>query len=204
MNARVPHLLWDAEAGYGYCPARAIDYGISYWEEFRRRDQTDIGRALTASRVALVRQFAPDDAPLVDVGIGGGAFVEARPGTLGTDVCYQARKWLAERGSLWEHYRHGPSNLAMWDVLEHLPDAAEFLLESVVAGGLLFAALPIFGGRDHALRSRHFKPGEHLWYWTEGGFASWLRAIGFDVLPTDRVEEQWREDILRVVARRVP
>ena len=34
---------------------------------------------------------------------------------------------------------------------------------------LVFLCLPLFTGPEHVLRSKHFRPEEHCWYWTRDG-----------------------------------
>jgi len=46
----------------------------------------------------------------------------------------------------------------------------DFLFQTV-------AALPIFEGLQDVLRSKHFKPGEHVWYFTEPGLPE-QHAVG--------------------------
>jgi hypothetical protein len=68
---------------------------------------------------------------------------------------------------------------------------------------LVFTSIPVFEGPAQVLRSKHFKPSEHLWYWSSTGFVRWMQARGFSCLEENRMEtELGREDICTFVFAR--
>ena len=77
-------LTWLPDLGVGFYDVRASVSAISiasYFAKYLGYRDTELGRRLTQCRVDLVdRHWA---GPVVDVGIGAGAFVEARPRTRG-------------------------------------------------------------------------------------------------------------------------
>lgn len=176
-------------------------YDRAYFDRYRALDRTETGRLLTAMRCDLVGRYAScaRGPQLVDVGIGGGAFVLARPGTAGWDINPAAVAWLEARELLRNPYE-GCDAATCWDSLEHLADPAALL---AAVRHLLFVSLPIFTGPDHVLRSRHFRRDEHVWYWTRDGFIDWLGGQGFAVVEHSTKEcLAGREDIHTFVAIR--
>lgn len=189
-------LVWFPAKGYGYCPPPTTNgteiYDDGYFEEYVKRSQTPVGKGITQFRVDLVDRYTTGD--VLDIGIGCGAFIEARNAefvssprrTLGYDVNPRGIEWLQSRG-LWCDWREadGVPAVTLWDVLEHLPAPHE-LLDKVTR--FAFVSIPIFEGPEHVLRSRHYKPGEHLHYFSRDGFYRWAAGYGFSV-----VEETWAE-----------
>jgi hypothetical protein len=70
--------------------------------------------------------------------------------------------------------------ICLWDVLEHIRDFSE--LEAPIALSRHVAlSLPIVEA-DQLYKSKHFKPGEHLSYWTESTLESLLKKYGFNLI----------------------
>jgi hypothetical protein len=174
-------------------------YNEAYFEEYKRRAETAMGEALTKVRVDLVSAYCRRF-DLVDIGIGSGQFVRAA-GCKGYDINPRARRWLKQSRRWRDAYETpGPLGITCWDSLEHIadPDRLVSRVERWV-----FVSLPIFRDAEHVLSSKHFKPDEHIWYWTEKGFKNWLDRLGFDCLYHSEMEsELGREDIHTFVFRR--
>jgi Methyltransferase domain len=143
------------------------------------------------SRVDFVARHY--DGFLCDVGIGSGAFIELRGNACGYDVCSAAIEWLRTRNLLVDPYRIAMPAISLWDVLEHIPEFWR-LLRNV--DQWLFVSLPIFTDARHALRSKHFRPDEHCWYWTRDGLVQMMRCLGFYLVEENDSETKLgREDI---------
>src|SRR4029077_12749479 len=71
-------LTWWPELGIGHYPVEAgfAPYDQDYFDSFDRNAQTELGRALMQARANFVERHYRGT--LVDVGIGSGAFIEAR------------------------------------------------------------------------------------------------------------------------------
>ena len=141
---------------------------------------------------------------LIDVGIGSGAFIELRRDrrrtTYGYDVNPAAIAWLEERSLLVDPYLVSFDAVTLWDVLEHLPDFQSLLAN---VSEWLFLSLPIFRDAEHALRSKHFRPDEHHWYFTRDGLMMAMKMCGFALVTESKVEtELGREDIGTFAFRR--
>lgn len=179
----------------GWHPRPPMNYGGSYFQHYRDLDATETGAALTQARVDMVRRHY-DGGFVLDVGIGGGRFVEAIDG-FGFDVNLEAVEWLIREG----RYREPAADaLTFWDSLERIP-APERAVEA--AGEWVFVSMPIYRDAADVLASKHYKPGEHIWYWTRDGLIRWFHRLGFFCVEVNSAEtELGREGILSFAFRR--
>jgi methyltransferase family protein len=189
----VKELVWYPERGLGWYPVEpsTAPYDEAYFAKYAAYAATPLGQALTAARLELVQRFLPDGL-VVDIGIGCGAFVEARQvcaPTMGWDRNPAGLAWLVERNLLCDPWNTnlGISGLTFWDALEHIPDPEALL----AMAEWHFVALPLFTGPEHVLRSKHFRRDEHCWYFTRDGLLGWFAAQGFRCL-----EHSTRESLL--------
>ncbi|MXF29030.1 hypothetical protein FQ043_24860, partial [Escherichia coli] len=72
-------------------------YDAAYFARYQQMAATPMGQALTRARIQLVARHW--SGPVLDVGIGAGQFVEARPQTQGYDVNPAGIAWLKQRGA---------------------------------------------------------------------------------------------------------
>jgi len=189
-------LLWSEELGMGWHGRRPMDYEGAYFAKYQELDATPMGEALTKARVDLVRRHFSGQ--VLDIGIGGGRFVE-ESGGFGFDVNPEALQWLNANGC-YKNPHFGWDAMTFWDSLEHIPDP-ELMLRSI--GDWAFVSMPIYKDQADCLKSKHFKPGEHIWYWTLDGFASWMDRQGFELREINHAEsELGREGITSFAFRR--
>jgi hypothetical protein len=185
-------LVWLESLGMGWYPVRASAQAADYFEHYRRLAATPMGEALTARRVQFVREHFSGELPLVDVGIGCGSFVAAFD-AFGFDVTEEAISWLRDRRIWWDPYLTPVDAASFWDSLEHIPEPRK-IVDRVQRW--VFVSMPIYKGLGHLLRSKHFKPAEHVWYWTRQGLVEWMRDAGFVLREHSLFEsELGREDI---------
>jgi hypothetical protein len=199
------HLTWWPQIGIGYYPVEAgiAPYNQDYFANFERNAHTDLGRALMQARVDFVERHYRGS--LIDVGIGSGAFIERRQiygqTTWGYDVNPAGIRWLKAWSLFADPYLVAFDAMSLWDVLEHIPDF-DVLLAKVRKW--LFVSLPIFTDAEHVLRSKHFKPDEHCWYFTRDGLMLAMFMCGFALIAESRIEtDLGREDIGTFAFRRV-
>ena len=191
-------MTWDEALQVGRCVDESVDlpklYGMGYWDEYVRRSATPMGKDITRCRIKLVDKWATPHGRVVDIGIGSGQFVETRgSGTWGYDVNPLGIRWLLDRGLWWDPWFRATPNATTWDSLEHM-DRPELLLQRVQLR--LFVSIPIFRDKAHALGSKHWKPGEHVWFFTRDGLVRWMKTWGFGLLEENRMEEALgRQDI---------
>lgn len=183
------------------CPHRGVAYqrdmslrapegvnaaGENYFDHYAALAGNEIAARLHAARVELVNTYVGAAFPVLDVGIGCGEFISARPNTYGTDVNPRALVWLQDRGlkgsvSSFEAF-------TFWDVLEHIDKPDRFYFRHMAKGSYLFTSLPIVDDLNLIRQSKHYKPGEHLYYWTERGFVDWMAQYRFRLLASSDME----------------
>jgi methyltransferase family protein len=197
-------LTWWPQIGVGYYPVEAglAPYDQEYFDRFARDARTELGRALMRARFNFVEQYYRG--PLVDVGIGSGAFVELRRNhgrtTYGYDVNPAGIEWLEQRKLLVDPHLVTFDAITLWDVLEHIPDF-QSLLDNV--RDWIFLSIPIFRDAEHVLASKHFRPDEHCWFFERRGLLCAMNLCGFELISENKMEtELGREDIGTFAFRR--
>jgi hypothetical protein len=171
------------------------DYGEDYFDLCSGYEGTAIGEAINKARIALVaRHFS---GRVCDIGIGSGAFVAARPDTQGYDINPRAVDWLRQRGLLAKP--QGFAAYTLWDVIEHVPTPEDYF-SLVPLHGFLFASIPTFRSLRKIRESRHYRPGEHLYYFMHSGFVEWMRMHGFTLLEHNDAETMAGRDSIRSYA----
>jgi len=174
-----------------------IQYGNDYAAKFEAYDAA-IVREVNNGRCQLVQRHMPLGSSLLDIGAGDGAFVLAarKAGFVakGMEVIPALRLKLQKLGL----YANSPrlfDAVTFWDSIEHLEDPDRFLA-AVRRGALAFASIPVFAELKRIRESKHYRPGEHLYYWTADGFVSWMELRGFRLLETSTHEmDAGRESI---------
>ena len=184
---------WFPEKGMGHYPVKETPYDEAYFKKYQGYASTELGQQLNRARISFVNSFYAGFY-LVDVGIGCGQFISGRNRTaFGFDVNPVGIKWLNDRGLFLNPYEQEIEAATFWDSLEHIEEPAK-LLKNV--SQWVFVSLPIFKDCDHVLKSKHFRKDEHIWYWTQPGFMSWMHEQGFSFQAHSTFEmDLGREDI---------
>jgi hypothetical protein len=195
-------LVWLAKPEIGICrePTPAGLYGRKYWEEYNLRDRTEMGEVLTYARSSFVRLFHTGQ--IVDIGIGGGRFVMAwGHKAMGYDVNPFALDWLAARGIFANVTQHPFEAMTFWDSLEHMIEWGHILANCRTWA---FVSTPIYLGPEECVRSKHYKPGEHVIYFTNRGLIWFMQRHGFEMVAYDNFEVKLgREAIGTYAFRRI-
>lgn len=198
---RSERMVWLHDHGVGYVhPSQPIDYGKDYFDEYQRRKASDVNDRLMAARCNLVA--AHHNGWMIDVGCGAGAFIEAREArrgvgepigvTYGFDVNPHSVHWLIERNLFRDPMRSYAPALSLFDVFEHIDDPRKLIAKT----DRVFLSIPIFRDAEHAVGSKHFKPGEHVYYYSDGGIVRFFANNGFQLVEKNRMEEEiGREDV---------
>lgn len=199
-NGLTDTLLWSDELGLGYHPRQPMDYEGPYFKKYQALDDSEMGAELTKLRVDLVeRHFGDNGGQVIDIGIGGGRFVTMFD-CWGFDVNQEAVEWLERMASFRDPYVNGVEALTFWDSLEHIPDPEAAV---ACAGRWVFVSMPIYCNQQDCLESPHFKPGEHVWYWTFDGLSLWFAKQGFEMFEANHMEtEAGRRGIMSFAFRR--
>lgn len=156
-----------------------VSYDGDYFNKCLGYEDTAIGDTLNACRNALVQRHY-GDGWLVDIGIGSGAFIKSRPKTLGTDINPVALEWLHSVNLLASGFSNYKA-FTLWDVIEHMPDPSK-VLNQMPVDSMAFFSIPVFRDLHRIKESKHYRPGEHLHYWTRSGFVHFMLRHGFYLL----------------------
>lgn len=199
---------WNEELGRGYLPVnQSVDvkevYGLEYFDHYKELENTIMAKKLNDFRAAIVNKYTLDVA--LDIGIGSGTFLKTRKNSCGYDVNPYSIRLLQQAGLYYDPYEatmQGIKAVTFWDSLEHI-DSPEVLLNRILEKTYVFVSLPIFRDKEHILKSKHFKPNEHIHYFTESGFERFMTSLGFNLIEkTDDESKIGREDILTFVFQR--
>lgn len=205
--ARVDDDLVICEAlGFAYQRDMTVtaSYDEAYWQKCAGYEGAAIADAINRGRINLVARHA-GECEVCDVGVGSGEFIKRRGNARGYDVNPTARAWLSSEGLLIEREELREFRaITFWDVLEHVPDPSEYL-DLISPGAWMFTSIPIFENLDRIRSSKHYRPGEHLYYFTDDGFVSWLGSYGFELKERSSFEMlAGRDSIYSFAFQRVP
>jgi Methyltransferase domain len=199
-GARERGLVWLPEVGMGYYPVEESPYDSEYFDRYADMGSTDLGEALNRERVRLVDSVV-GLREVVDIGIGSGAFIEARgEATFGFDVNPKGVVWLSERRLYRDPRRGEVESATFWDSLEHIHNPGPILTN---IQRFAFVSLPLFRDARHVMESKHFRKDEHCWYWTREGLLWWMGEHGFTCVSHSTAESLLgREDVHTFVFER--
>ena len=172
------------------------EYGADYFEKCHGYEGTEIARKLNAGRIAFVAKHF--SGRVLDIGVGSGDFVKARPHTFGYDVNPVAADWLRQAGR-WSTDFDSFGAFTFWDVLEHVPRPEDYLRHCYLHG-FVFASVPIMSSVYSIRQSKHYRPGEHLYYFEESGLVEWMACHGFVLLEASDFESAAGRESIRSFA----
>jgi hypothetical protein len=202
---------WSWDDGIGFLPftkERIVKYDKAYFEKYVGYAQTDQGKSINLMRMGMVSSWITDlpQTTILDVGIGCGMFVQGMRSfgykCYGTDVNPQGVKWLQKKGWILPHTT--PANvLTFWDVLEHIEEPR--LLFNYHIPEWVFVCMPIYRDENHVFQSKHYRPGEHCWYFTEYGIRRFMLSHGYDCVEMNQKETilGGREDIYSFAFKKI-
>lgn len=204
LNESFKHLLmWDEKKGFGRLTSHR-DLKEEYWEHYEQFEEAPATELLYKIRHKLCSDYAAGN-DILDFGVGNGAFIKRKPDEVrvfGYDVDAQAVAWLLEEKLWFDPYiLKAPGVVTFWDCLEHLPNLDEVLS---LCPNFVICSLPVFEGREKVLGSKHFKPNEHIWYFSVEGFKEFMHERGFVCMMAKDLEGlAGREEIFSFVFKRV-
>ena len=157
------------------------DYDGKYFEYCQTKYfDTNKKALINAKRWNFIFQTVGSTADnILDIGIGDGSFMTHFGRAKGYDVDEMAVEWLKENNlfaddlSQFKYY-------TMWDVIEHIENPDEYL-QYLYTDNYLFLSLPIFEDLNKIRNSKHYRPGEHFYYFTKNGLIAWMKEKGFEL-----------------------
>lgn len=201
----MPHLLsWDKEKELGFYPVKDTWYDDSYFWASIRNSKSKIADELNKFRVEIVNKYVKGK--VLDFGCGCGQFIKYRGNCLGFDICPKSITELRKKKTYLDFWNGGLKEhkieaVTMFDVLEHIRNPE--LVLSQIPCRYVFISIPVFRSKEHALKSRHFKPREHYWYFTQKSIRGLMDNNGFALVESrDDEIKIGREDIYTYVFRK--
>jgi hypothetical protein len=171
-------------------------YAEEYFEKYESYENTPMDHKLNLVRTSVVNRHHQGD--MVDIGIGSGSFIKSRPRTDGFDINPVAVKWLMTKDKYFKGLTHYKA-FSFWDVLEHVKEPQDYLAP-LLKGSRVFISIPIFKNLEKIRESKHYRPNEHLYYFTHNGLISWMNRYGYGLLEyNDKETEAGREQIMTYV-----
>jgi len=170
-----------------------MDYDIEYYEKMLR-EYSRTGEEIAKIRWDWISELGPD--VVLDYGSGVGWFRAWRP--KGVEVhTFDIGPYPQTRMKLIMY-----DVVCFWDVLEHILDMGK--LEPILSlARHVAASLPLEPeGKDFS-RWKHFKPDEHLHYYTEKTLDALFERYGFKKMKIGQPECPPREDITSVLYEKV-
>lgn len=191
------NLIWFPKFGIGYYPVTESPYDENYWNKYLLMEETEIGQKLNNARIDLVNKYIFKE--LLDIGIGSGAFVKGIKKCYGFDINPHAVDWLKSKNRYLEP--RPIDAISFWDSIEHIHNPANVLKYALK---YVFISTPIYDDKNHILKSKHFRPDEHCWYFTKEGLKNFMSNYGFACVEYTDIETRiGREDIGSFVFKRV-
>lgn len=183
-------LVWLPKLGIGHYPVpKKRPYDSNYFKKYQKMSQTTMGEELTKSRIDLIGRHYKG--LVLDVGIGSGQFISERENTVGFDVNNCAIEYLKERRIYRNLYERRYAALSFWDSLEHIDNPTLAINQSVK---WVFVSIPIFSCGEHVMQSHHFRPSEHIWYFTHQGLINFFESEGFELIEHNIIETKLGRD----------
>lgn len=200
---------WFYEDGVGFLPltGREVPYDAAYFANYQRLAATEQGKLITNLRADLVDRWCGLVPYVLDVGIGCGSFIQEMArrgyGIFGDDINPVAIKWLEDHNYSADSDYNQYNALTFWDVLEHMPNASDFI--GWFTPKWIFLSMPIYRDEEHIFQSKHYKPGEHCWYFTVDGLQRFMKGCDYEVAEINSLEINpgGREDVWAFAFRRV-
>lgn len=198
-------IVYCKDLAYQKDTNQSIEYGITYFENYVKRADTEISCLINQARINLVEKYC--NRCILDIGIGSGEFIRrSNIKVYGYDINPYGIKWLEERQLFVNPYvkiNENIQGITLWDTLEHIKNPQE-LLTKIPSGVFLFVSLPTFEDLARLKQSKHYKPNEHYYYFSVDGFRRYITDSGFEVIEHNDCETQaGREGITSFVSRRI-
>lgn len=191
-------LLWRDDIGVGYLRSNGYAYDEDYWKKYHGYDSSEIADNLSEFRVEFVKKHIINPTDVCDVGIGSGRFVKSF-GCRGYDINPWAERWLKENGHYGDPYTTKFEALTFWDVLEHI-DNHDYILERT---DKIFLSIPLHESLDSCLASKHLRPDEHIWHFTDRGIRFFMSYYGYSFVEmSDGETKAGREAIMSYYFKR--
>jgi 2-polyprenyl-3-methyl-5-hydroxy-6-metoxy-1,4-benzoquinol methylase len=185
-------------------------YDTEHYNLLKSYENKTIGNRITHFRIDLAEQYCKYT-NILDIGCGTGHFIRMYHNVVqcfvyGYDILQETVKWLKDNNMYIDPFNAIPDHICgitMFDVIEHLPDPS-IILEKIRKNAYTIISVPIIRSLDNVKQWKHYRPKEHLHYWTREGFIKYMMNNGFECLEESDYETRaGREDIMTFVFQKV-
>ena len=206
-------LIINKDKGYAteITTRKKVVYDMDYWYKLKSYEDTDIDKKLMKCRADLVGAYCGPKDSILDFGCGTGQFIRKIQSSYyivyGWDIMIGSKKWLRDNFIYLNPYFHDCfvkklTGVCFWDSLEHLKNPA-IILNLLPEGCYVFISIPIFNDLDKIKQSKHYRPGEHYWYFTYEGLINYMQSLNYVYKEYNECESRaGREDIYSYVFRK--
>ena len=169
-----------------------IHYDITYYDNLLRA-YSATARQISDIRWEFISSLRPKT--VLDYGCGVGWFRAFKPDGVEVDTFDIGP--FTQTGIRREAY----DVVCFYDVLEHIPDW-DTIRPVIEKATYVAGTVPILVNGQVLSSWKHYKPGEHFYYWSEEGFEEAMNEVGLE-----KIEHGWpecppRKDILSFKYRR--
>lgn len=201
-------LIHESNYSYAEPGTKVRSYDDDHYKLLESYEGKEIGEAITKNRIKMVKGVFKKmtHKSLLDYGCGSGYFIKelAKKTKLNTiygyDVLEKTTDWLKGKGIYYDLEKEDQELyplgcITMWDVIEHLPEPRK-VLDKIKKGTYLLISVPLTNNLSKLKEWKHYRPYEHLHYWTYVGFVEYMIKAGFKLLDRNYNETlAGREDI---------
>lgn len=177
-----------------------IEYNDEYFAKVKNKTKKKV---INDIRCNIVNKHTPSG-KILDVGCGDLSFIDHIGRAYGYDIMPKTRDLLKEEGIYCDPYIEIPKEvkgITCWDSLEHMPEPSMFLAR--IKNQRLYVSIPIIEDLRLIRQWTHYRPNEHLFYFTNNGFLDWMNIQGFRCINFSEDEQKaGREDISTFVFER--
>ena len=177
-------------------------YNAAYFVKEQRKN-AGTAKQINDIRWSLIRQYCPKATSILDYGCGCGYLTAFAP--IGTsvdsfDIGIYYNIPYPQTGIQRERY----DVICLFDVMEHVDwdNSPDIQMKNMIkASDFVFITVPIFTG-DDITKWKHYRPGEHLYYFTEESLIMLLNSYGFSLVYKGYEECPPRIDIITFIFRK--
>ena len=198
------NLIIKKDIAYQEDRTKSIEYGDKYYAKIEKhKDKADMNYFINVFRSNLVYRNCIN---VLDIGCGNGEFIKAFRGfAYGYDIIPKTVDWLQKEKIYIDPYKTIPpyiTGFSFWDSLEHIAEPAE-LIDKLPKLCYIYISIPIFEVLNKVTESKHYRPNEHYWYFTENGLINFMNECKCDCHDISNFETlQGRDSILTFVFRK--
>ncbi|MEN6440526.1 MAG: methyltransferase domain-containing protein [Syntrophobacter sp.] len=180
-------------------------YGKEYHEKYVRYANTELGEQVSRARWELVSRHMSKGV-LLDYGCGAGHFAQTNPNGCFRVIGYDINPYSGVENPMLGQFQ--AEGVTFWDSLEHVGQPM-VLVDSLRPEFLFITAPDALSLPSVFLPEwRHYRPAEHVHYFSRPSFRKMAQVLGYEVLEFNNEEGTIRNPdhpdwLLSMAARRI-